>query len=92
MTLKNPKAKGSRVEREVRRAFEEKGFQVVRSAGSLGRADLYVEGIGSVQIKARKRFHIYELFESADVLVIKGDYKEPLIVMPLDKFLEVVSR
>jgi len=92
MTLKNPKAKGSRVEREIKRVFESAGFEVVRSAGSYGKGDLYISGLGTVQIKARKRFHIYELFESADVLVIKGDHKKPLIVMPLDKFLEVVSR
>ncbi len=89
MPLKYPKAKGSRVEREIKRAFESAGFGVVRSAGSFGKGDLHVSGIGFVQVKARKRFRIYSLFEGADVLVIKADRKEPLVVIPLRKFLEV---
>ncbi len=83
------KVKGSRVEREVKKAFETAGFEAVRSAGSLGKGDLHVSGIGFVQVKARKRFHIYSLFEGADVLVIKADRKEPLVVIPLSRFLEV---
>ena len=85
--MKNPKAKGSRFEREVKKLFEEAGFSVVRSAASLGKADLFVEGIGSIQCKARKNFGIYSLFDGADVLVVKADRKKPLIVMPLSKFL-----
>ena len=91
MPLKHPKAKGSRAEREIKRAFENAGFGVVRSAGSFGKGDLHVSGIGFVQIKARKSFHVYNLFEGADVLVLKADRKEPLVVMPLKKFLEVLS-
>ena len=87
--MKNPKAKGSRAEREIKKAFESAGFGVVRSAGSLGKGDLHVSGIGFVQVKARKRFHIYSLFEGTDALVIKADRKEPLVVIPLKKFLEV---
>ncbi len=89
MVLKNPKAKGSRAEREIKKIFESAGFEVVRSAGSFGKGDLYVSGIGSIQVKARKGFHIYSLFEGADVLIIKADRKEPLVVVPLKKFLEV---
>jgi len=89
MKLKNPKAKGSRVEREIKRAFESAGFGVVRSAGSLGKGDIHVSGLGFVQVKARKSFHVYSLFEGADVLVIKADRKEPLVIIPLKKFLEV---
>ena len=90
--MKNPKAKGSRLEREVRKAFENAGFTVVRSAASLGKADLYVEGLGSVQCKSRKNFSIYSLFEDADVLVVKADRKKPLIVMPLEKFLQMIPK
>ena len=89
--MKNPKAKGTRFEREVKKAFEEAGFSVVRSAASLGKADLYVEGIGSVQCKARKRFSLYSLFGGADVLVVKADRKEPLVVIPLSAFLGVIN-
>jgi hypothetical protein len=90
--MKNPKAKGTRFEREVKKTFEKAGFTVVRSAASLGKADLYVEGIGSIQCKARKNFAIYSLFEGADVLVIKGNRERPLIVMPLEKFLQMLPK
>ena len=92
MPLKNPKAKGSRIEREVKRAFEENGFKVIRSAGSHGEGDLYVEGLGAVQVKARKNFGIYKFLESIDALVIKANYKEPLIVISLEKFLKVCCK
>ena len=81
--------KGYRVEREVYQKFKEAGFEVVRSAGSHGKGDLYVVGIGSIQVKARKKFGIYSLFEGADALIIKADYKEPLICLPLSRFLQL---
>jgi hypothetical protein len=84
----NAKAKGSRVEREIRKIFEKKGLKVVRSAGSLGSADLHVEGIGYIQVKARKEFQIYNWLEGNDAVVIKADRQEPLIVLPLERFLE----
>lgn len=90
--MRNPKGKGSRVEREIKRAFESAGFGVVRSAGSFGKGDLHVSGLGFVQVKARKSFHIYSLFEGADVLVIKADRKEPLVVIPLERFLQIAGR
>jgi len=84
--------KGYRVEREVKRKFEEAGFRVIRSAGSHGAGDLFVEGLGSIQVKARKNFGLYNLFEGADLLVIKADKKEPLVVIPLNRFLELLRR
>jgi len=83
--------KGYRVEREIYHRFKEAGFEVLRSAGSHGKGDLYVEGIGSIQVKARKRYGIYELFEGADLLVIKADRKEPLVVIPLKRFLKLLE-
>ena len=88
----NAKAKGTRFEREVKKEFEKAGFTVIRSAASLGKADLFVEGIGSIQCKVRKNFSIYSLFEGADILVVKADRKKPLIVMPLEKFLLMIPK
>ena len=90
--MKNPKAKGSRVERQVKKIFEEAGFEVIRSAGSLGKADLEVKEIGSIQVKARKNFAVLNLFDGADKLVIKANRKEPYIVMPLKEYLEEVKK
>ena len=84
------KAKGSRVEREVKKIFESHGFEVVRSAGSFGKADLEVKGLGSIQVKARKSFSVLNIFDGADKLVIKADRKEPYIVMPLKAYLKEV--
>jgi Holliday junction resolvase len=86
----NAKRKGSRVEREIKKIFEERGLKVVRSAGSLGSADLYVELIGHIQVKARKEMSIYKWLEGNDAVVIKADRQEPLIVLPLQRFLEVL--
>ena len=83
--------KGYRVEREIYHRFKEAGFEVVRSAGSHGAGDLYVVGVGSIQVKARKNFGIYNLFEGADVLIIKADYKEPIICLSLSRFLQLRS-
>jgi len=85
------KAKGSRIEREVKRIFEEYGFEVIRSAGSLGKADLQVKGVGSIQVKARKTFSVLNLFDGADKLVIKANRKEPYIVIPLRIYLEEIK-
>ena len=89
--VKNSKAKGSRVEREVKKIFEKAGFETVRSAASLGKADLFVDGIGSIQVKARKSFSILNMFDGADKLVIKANRKEPYIVMPLKDYLEEIK-
>jgi len=86
----NAKRKGSRVEREIKKIFEEKGLKVVRSAGSFGSADLHVELIGHVQVKARKEMAIYKWLKGNDAVVIKADRQEPLIVLPLQRLLEVL--
>lgn len=88
----NAKAKGSRVERQIKKIFESFGYEVVRSAGSLGNADLQVEKIGSIQVKARKSFSVLNLFDRAEKLVIKADRKEPYIVMPLKTYLEEIAK
>jgi Holliday junction resolvase len=59
VSLKNAKAKGSRLEREVRDIFIRAGYFVVKAGGSLGPADLIAlyPGIGQVrfiQVKANR--------------------------------------
>ena len=84
--------KGANFERKVKKLFEEKGFTVVRSAGSHSKADLLIKELSlSVQCKALNSFSAYRLMENADCLIVKADYKRPLIVLPLEKFLEVVK-
>ena len=84
--------KGANFERKVKKIFEEKGYTVIRSAGSHGQ-DLFVSDLGlSIQCKALKNFSAYRLMEGADALVVKANYKKPLIVLELERFLEVVKR
>lgn len=91
MRLKKPYRKGYRVEREVKALFEEAGFKVVRSPASKGSGDLFVEGLGEVQVKARKEIAIYSWFDGANLLVVKANRKEPLAVLPLKKLLRLLK-
>ena len=85
--------KGASFERRVKKLFEESGYTAVRSAGSHTEADILVKELNlSIQCKALRSFSAYRLMEGADALVVKADYKRPLIVMTLDKFFEVIKR
>ena len=89
----NAYRKGANFERQVKQAFENAGYTVVRSAGSHTKADILVKELGlSVQCKALKKFAGYRLMESADALVVKADYQKPLIVLPLERFLQIAGR
>ena len=91
MPLKHPYRKGYRFEREVLKKFEEAGFKVVRSPASKGSGDLYIEGLGDVQLKTRKSIAIYRWFDGADALIVKADRKDPLVVLPLRHFLALLE-
>ena len=91
MPLKHPYKKGYRFEKEVQKKFEEAGFKVVRSPASKGSGDLYIEGLGDVQLKARKSVALYKWFDGADVLIVKADRKEALVVIPLQHFLALLE-
>ena len=83
--------KGANFERKVKKIFEENGYTVVRSAGSHTKADILIKELNlSVQCKALKSFSAYRLMEGADALVVKANYKKPLIVLPLERFLTLL--
>jgi Holliday junction resolvase len=59
MSLKNAKAKGSRLERRSRDVLRQAGFLVVKAGGSLGPIDLLaihpeIKGVMAVQVKANR--------------------------------------
>lgn len=88
----NTYKKGANFEREVKKFFESKGYTVIRSAGSHSKTDILIKELNlSVQCKALKSFSAYRLMEGADALAVKANRKEPLIVIPLRKFLEVLG-
>jgi len=92
MGLKHAYKKGANFERKVKEIFEKAGYEVVRSAGSYSEADLMVKGIGTVQCKALKNFAGYRLKGKADILVVKANYKQPLVVLELNLFLKLLKR
>ena len=84
--------KGANFERKVKKTFEEKGYTVIRSAGSHGQ-DLFISDLGlSIQCKALKNFSAYRLMEGADALIVKANYRKPLIVLSLERFLQIAGR
>ena len=88
----NTYRKGAEFERKVRKKFEERGYSVIRSAGSKG-ADLFVKELFlSLECKSLKNFSAYRLMDGSDALVVKANRREPLVVIPLDKFLELLER
>jgi len=91
MALKHPYRKGYRLEREVLKRFKDYGFKVVRSPASKGNGDIYVEGLGDIQLKARKSIGIYRWLEGADLLIVKADRKDPLVILPLEMFLRLIG-
>ena len=89
----NPYRKGANFERKIKKIFEKYGFTVIRSAGSHSDADLLVKELGiSIQCKALKSFSGYRLMEGADALIVKANYKKPLIVLELETFLQITGR
>ncbi len=56
------KKKGYRVERKIRKIFEENGWKVVRAGGSFGEADLICLKDGKcmmIQVKSTKKKQLY---------------------------------
>jgi len=94
------KRKGNRVENLVKDIFIGHGFKSIRAYASNGLAlgeheecDLTAEMFGHkwrFQIKARKVIAkwIKPNMENVDAQIIKQDREEPLIVMPLSRFIE----
>lgn len=79
-------AKGYNVEREVFHYFANKGYRVIRSAGS-HEADLYVEGIGLVEVKYR-RFPLSPVLSVKDVCFETPSYK----IYYLDDYINKTDR
>lgn len=93
--------KGNRVERAIVKALQLKGFAAERvplsgSAGGSYLGDLTVPVLGVdrvVEVKARATGFatVYGWLEQRDLLVIKADRREPLVVLPLKLAVEIAS-
>ena len=88
--------KGSAFELEAKKAFQEAGFDCVKT-GCYEKHDLLVAIDGQdriIEAKRRKRgFHsLYSFIENAWAVVHRDDYQEPLITLRLDDFLALRGR
>jgi len=97
------KAKGNRLERLIVNTFTEAGYECKRAWGSngaaLGEADT-VDNVVNIngrrlRIQAKSRKKIADFMkppEGADVTILKEDRGEPLLVIPLSLFIELLEQ
>jgi Holliday junction resolvase len=99
---KASRQKGNRAERAVVRFLQDRGFAAERvplsgSAGGSYLGDLTVPIIGIdrvVEVKARaKGFkQLYDWLIDRDILIVRADRSEPLVVLPLKLAAEIAGR
>jgi hypothetical protein len=102
MPLKSPKQKGARLEHAVVKIFQSFGIKAekVPLSGVLWKThpgDVNVHfDTGPHQVlecKSRKQFStLYGWLENRSLLVLKGDRKPALMVLPLEDFLKLLHR
>ena len=100
MTHRN-KIRGNNLEREIVNIAKEAGLSAKRAYASDGRSlgksevvDVIVEDF-CIQAKRKKKIAqwLYPDYhgDDVDLVVTRMDRKEPLVVMTLDKFIEIIS-
>jgi len=93
---KKSRSKGYRGERYFVQAFKESGLNAVRvplsGATEFVKGDLVVEGmVAEVKIRHNGFRKLYKWLENRDLLCLKADGKEGLIVMPLERFVKLTG-
>jgi hypothetical protein len=93
--------KGNRAERSLVRALQDKGFAAERvplsgSAGGKYCGDLTVPILGKdhvveVKVRATGFSQLYAWLEGRDMLVVRADRKEPLVIVPLALGIEIAT-
>jgi hypothetical protein len=93
--------KGNRAERSLVRALQDKGFAAERvplsgSAGGRYCGDLTVPILGKdqvveVKVRATGFSQLYAWLEGRDMLVVRADRKEPLVIVPLALGIEIAT-
>jgi Holliday junction resolvase len=100
MSGRAPRRKGDRLEREVVKHLEAAGIPAKRvplsgsARGYPGDITATLPGLGEVclECKARKDFKtLHAWLERRDAVILKGDRKEPLMVLRLVDFLKVLG-
>jgi Holliday junction resolvase len=94
--------KGNRAERAIVKFLQERGFAAERvplsgSAGGSYLGDLTVPIIGvdrvvEVKVRAKGFSQLYEWLIDRDILIVRADRSEPLVVLPLKLAAEIAAR
>ena len=102
MAAKN-KLRGTAEENRIVNYAEKFGMDAIRSWGSDGRSRGLDESVDvtistdfkdyHVQVKKRKKIAKYlHIPEGCDVVTISEDYKKPVVVVPIEMFLDLIRR
>jgi hypothetical protein len=93
--------KGNRVERAIVHALQEASFAAERvplsgSAGGRYLGDISVPLLGldrTVEVKARAHgfLQLYDWLTARDILIVRADRREPLVVLPLRLAIEIAT-
>jgi Holliday junction resolvase len=93
--------KGNRLERALVRALQDNGFAAERvplsgSAGGSYTGDLTVPMLGrDLRIEAKSRGtgfnQLYRWLDGADLLIVRADRQDPLVVVPLKLAIEIAK-
>lgn len=94
--------KGNRAERAIVKFLQERGFAAERvplsgSAGGSYKGDLTVPVIGIdrvVEVKARADGfkQLYAWLVDRDILIVRADRSEPLVILPLKLAAEIAAK
>jgi Holliday junction resolvase len=96
------RAKGNRAERAIVRYLQDRGFAAERvplsgSAGGSYLGDLTVpvlnvERIVEVKVRAKGFHQLYDWLIDRDILIVRADRSEPLVVLPLKLAAEIAAK
>lgn len=96
-----PRQKGNRAERAIVRFLQDRGFAAERvplsgSAGGSYQGDLTVPVVGIdrvVEVKCRADGfrELYRWLVERDILIVRADRSEPLVILPLKLAAEIAS-
>ncbi|MBR0901215.1 hypothetical protein [Bradyrhizobium liaoningense] len=94
--------KGNRAERAIVKFLQEKGFAAERvplsgSAGGSYLGDvtipvLNIDRVAEVKCRANGFREIYKWLEARDLLIVRADRKEPLVILPLKLAAEIAGK
>lgn len=100
LTAKGRRTKGLRVEREVVAMHHAIGVNAERvplsgAAGGSYKGDVIIDGQLRAEVKARNEGQGFALIQrwlgDNDMLIIKEDRKEPLVVLPWDTYRKMIG-